>query len=280
MTLPSFCQLQHLVDLEQLGVAGVDPLAQIVRSRQPGPTRAWAAAALGRLGTIAVPAVPSLEQGLTDKDGAVRYQCAWALMCLRESALPALARALSSDSTVAVLAALDAAGWLTEVAQPLTSRIKQHTKSADPNVSMAALSALIRVTGKTRFRIRTIASYLNHDDPEVRRTALEKLGELQDRADKYEGAIAERLTDEAPSVRQHAVLTLIKIGAVTSSLATLLDTIGDEDPDVRRALVIAFAHSEDVRSIAALQALTHDDKRGIARGAELALAGHPERDAA
>jgi len=158
-------------------------------------TRDVAADALGRMGGVALPAVPTLKKRLQDKAVWVRLPAAIALTRLgrRDLGLPEVLKALPSRS------------------------------SADQD----AAECLAEAGGDSPEVLAKLEDLLANEDPFVRARAADGLGRRGEKARSAIPALRSCLTDEMAWVRAAAAAALVRLGLKDECVPVLLDALRD-----------------------------------------------------
>ena len=258
-----------VMNLAEAGRAGVSGLIRALAGTFPLEIRVQSAAALGRIGPEAECAVEPLCGCLCEQDDSLRWHAAFALGRIGVCAVTSLLRVLSATRDPEVLrACTDALGRIGPAAVRAVTVLKGLVKSGRPPVQhMAGVSALARITGKMRPALRCMVKLLAHPEEEVRREALERIGEVRSAAQAVQKKVKPFLKDPAASVRAEAALTLVKIeaepGVTVEAVAPLLQ---DGDPGVRASAAMALhalAHAAGP-VVDGLRALQQDEVKHVA----------------
>jgi len=194
-------------------------------------------------------AVPKLGAALHDPDSSVRIT---AVMALGEFRSPMLVSDLlgmlpSSDEqlgyaivrALGMMGAKDAETALLDYLEKggISRRVEYALLETLGKISAASASETIR------------CRYLGSPDPDIRRLAVETLGQLGDTNSIQ--AVESALGDSHWSVRVAALHVLGRLGGV-KEIPRLLDSITDPDSMVRKHAILALG---DVRSVSAIPAL-------------------------
>jgi HEAT repeat protein len=120
--------------------------------------------------------------------------------------------------------------------------IKGLASSSSPTLRLAGHSALIRITGDSSAGLPVMLNALKNPDAEVRRLALQSLGELGSTTKPPAASIVEHLTDPSAAVRAEAVLALARIDATGPQIVQALsDLLRDPEGEVRVNAAMALA---------------------------------------
>lgn len=161
-----------------VGKNAVESLIDSLRDRSH-PVRVEVANALGMLGDLAQPAVPELRVALLDQMRDVRVPAAlalWRITRTAEPLLPVLVDELSSGGLPWEAAA--AFAELGSQAAPVVPRIVTLLKAENPEVRMSALEALGNIGPAARMAEAEITKLLEDPDPDVAEVARDTLKTL------------------------------------------------------------------------------------------------------
>jgi HEAT repeat protein len=203
----------RIAAIDALGAVGsaetVAVLKSLVRDHH-GEISAAAVGALGRL--AAVDGLPDIQHALRATDANLRTAAVSALaahgsvdaVMLLEWTAAADADAEVAKGAVAALGAVTGAGGAGADAAlaALTTLLADRTRRENVIDTLARLP---------RSRIADVARGLRHADPEIRRATIDVLARFHD--EEATRCLSAALTDEARSVRDAAVRTLMRIGS-------------------------------------------------------------------
>ena len=207
-----------------------------IGEEQEAITSALAGLGPGASGAIlkAVESTPIAEL----KDPEKPHWARTALKAYGPLAMPALEKALASESVQSRFVALDALGSLGKIAQPLVPVFRRATNDAEPAVRLAALNAL-DLTGADGTRLTTIL-HRRCSDPaaEVRAVAIRMLGQHGGNDRQAFGLVDKALSDKDPAVRLAAIVSLENFGAeAEASIPQLLELAGGAETETRLAIL-------------------------------------------
>ena len=230
-----------VIVLGKAGAPALDALIQATDAQQPPPVRIAAAAALGRLGGSAAPAVASLSRCVLSEEDLLRDNAALALGFIGAPAVPALGALLQSDDDSVRTAALSALGQIGPPAHAVTADLKHLCAAAGPALRPAACAALIKISGDPAEALPILLQSLQHPDETVRKESIEHLGLLQARARPTLSALLPCLRDPAPAVRAACALALVRIDPQGAQITdALLPLLQDAEPEPRINAAIAL----------------------------------------
>ncbi|MCO4745739.1 MAG: M1 family metallopeptidase [Proteobacteria bacterium] len=250
---------------------GVDALVEALRTDEHAEYRAFAARALGKLGTADV--TDPLVDALDDRDERLRAAAVEALGLMPKDGVIAHVRsALRDESALVRATALTALGKLdpANAAEVARKRLDGKDTSQRRRVHDAALTVL----GEhgTGADLALIRGYLSTDTPTpLLRTAVtaatKRVAELDDnRADKQRARLAPtleaRLYDLDYRARQAAIRGLRSLGT-TSSRAALLTLASDTEVEALAKLARETAAAILTRGTADAQPTPVEDSEGL-----------------
>jgi HEAT repeat protein len=228
--------------LERAGAAGISALAHALDDKQPISVRVLAAAALGRAGGNATPAIDPLCACLGSADGTLRWHAAFALGKIGAPAVPALRVVLRSADPEILRAAADALGWIGSGAHAALADLTALALSTALSVRLAIHLALVRITGDASVGLPMLLAALKEKDPAGRASALERIGQLRAMARESSPMLLPCLADRSGDVRAAAALALARIEATTpETIEALTPLLADSETDVRASAGIALA---------------------------------------
>lgn len=194
-------------------------------------------------------AVPKLGAALHDPDSSVRVA---AVMAIAEFRTPLLVDDIlsilgSGDESLdfAVIKALGMMG-ASGAESPLVEFLEKGCSSR--RIEYALLATLGRISASSASLIIR-SRYLGSPDPDIRRLAVETLGQLGDT--KSIQAVESALKDGHWSVRVAVLHVLGRLGGVRE-IPLILDSIHDPDNMVRKHAILALGESRSVSAIPAL----------------------------
>ena len=267
--------------LGQIGAPAVAALSRALEEKQRPPVRHFAASGLARIGPAAAPAIEALGKCLAAPDETLRVIAALALSRIGAPALAILRRGLATEISAAVSAR--AVGWMGREGAPAVEDLKRLVVSGRGSTRIAALTALVAVTGDPARGLPQLIEVARGTDPAMRVEAIERIGELLEHGRGAEQALRSFLDDTAAPVRAAAALALARIGSVEPETGTALTRrLSDSDGQVRGRAALALARFGPSAGAAlpALRALLADPDVQIATVAAAAVRSIEGSDAA
>jgi putative membrane-bound dehydrogenase-like protein len=213
--------------------------------------------------------VPQLVAALGHVDRDQRLRAEWALVKKGEMVIPQLVEVLHDGGAPAVKKAhalwtLDLIGDSSnELREKVTGLIRQALE--DPAAEVRAQAVRELAMRYVSAAADELIKALKDTDPEVRLQAAIGLGRM--RADKAVPALQKTLSEEDRWIRFAARIALIKIGD-WKQFAPLLKT---QDSRVREQAWLAFDSAFDVKAVAVLAQLAHDDDATVRANAAATL---------
>jgi HEAT repeat protein len=242
---------------------------------QPLPIRVAAANALARLGPDAVPAIDSLCGSVHHEDPMLRWHAGFALAKIGLAAVPSLRRLLRSDHFQVVATALDALERIGPEAKEAQEDIQQLAVGmASPQLQLACATALVNISGDPAAGKPVVASAIAQGGEELRKTCIQRLGDLGPGARDYEEELLLGAKDPSAEVRAASALALARVvedpAKAVPALALLLD---DSDPEVRANAAIALTRYGPAAAPALpkLQVLQQEKEERVAAVAAAAI---------
>ncbi len=237
--------VRHLASLVlgRIGAPAVGPLVRALNKAQPVPVRTAAALALASTGPDAAPAVRELCRALTSPDETLRTAASVALAKIGAPAVPDLRLMLRFSDPAVVAAAVFALGWAGPPAAEAVPDLEVLAAGASLPLQLACAAAVVRATGDPARGLPLLVRSLSDPDPAIRKQAVEKVGELGERAHPALSQLHACLSDPVPEVRAAAALALARVRApadwALGSLTSLL--LNDPAPEVRLNAAIALS---------------------------------------
>lgn len=229
--------------LGRSGKPAVNALIQGLSEKQPLSVRIAAASGLSRLGAEATPAVGVLCKCLESPDELLRWHSALALSKIGKAAIPSLLDILVSLEPAAQSVVVDALGWMGADARDALRAIKGLTSSPSPWLQLSCHGALIKITKDIAESLPKMLTALRHQNPDIRRAALQRVGELREIGRASASNLLQCLEDPSSAVRAEATLTLARIEAKEpESVQALIHALRGHELDVRSNAAIALSH--------------------------------------
>ena len=259
-----------VVALGQIGApAAVASLAGALSAEQPKTVRIFAANGLARAGTEAAPAIEQLSACLMSEDDELRWHASFALGRIGAAAVPALREALVApgSQTRTLCAAADALGWIGPPAQEALSDLRQLEASDSAEARLAALAAQAKISDDATAHRAALQAMLTVEDAEVRRAAVERIGDLGKIGHPFAISLLQSAADQAGPVRAAAALALVKIEAnEPRTVVALTKLLHDREAEVRAAALMALAKLGPLaaEALPALRALGQDKEPRVA----------------
>jgi HEAT repeat protein len=236
--------------------------------KDPKPeVRARAARVIGNTGGVAV--IEPLIQALGDTDPKVFASAKEALMLLRPQSNEAVIRALDNADNLVCSGAVELAGEMN--LRETLDKIKALLRSPDREIKIAAAGTLVHFEGE---RARdALAPLLEDSDPGVRLLVVKTIGNLHEHRGQPEKGVA---SQPRPATGQPQPAPA-NPPSVAGNAGLLVPRLQDNDPDVRRAAIVALAQIGDQNCVEDLRTLEGDADSHIADAARQALVSIGER---
>lgn len=205
-------------------------------------TRQHAARALGAMGSLAAPAVPSLVDLLGNENSTCRSEAALALGRIGSAAItacPALTQALLEDSRSVRSSAALALCRIGHVDDEILSALCEATEDSDPTVRRYSVVALGQLGLGHAEALDAIRGALSDGTPAIRAAACSALSELGPAAREAIDDLGKLLTDESVEVRRAVVSSVSQIDL--ASVPLLRQALDDSDAEVRRLAAAALS---------------------------------------
>jgi HEAT repeat protein/S1-C subfamily serine protease len=220
-------------------------LLQAMRDREAA-VRQNAARSLGNIGADKGTVLPVLTSALKDPDRDVRIAAAEAMTslgsALSKSDLPVFREMLKHEDPEVQAAALRSVGFLIRDAKPLLPDIQSAFSSSDHNVRRASLETLLRFGQDAKPAIPVFTAGLEDGDKDVRRQACEALASFGVDSKAAVPKLAVALSDSDVLVRKAAVVALGKVGPEAKAAAAALgDSLKEDDPGFLNAALQTVA---------------------------------------
>lgn len=204
-----------------LGRIGAAESAEVLLWRLRQPDGEAAAAALGRLGLAAVPAISGLVEALASDKPDARLARA-VLERLGPIAVPDLEAALKAKGDVTRLSAASVLGLMGPRAATAAKALAAMLKDDDPYVAIAAASALVRIEPEqTEPILKALTPLLTHKDEAVAAAATAVVSELGPDAKEVVAVLRKLLASTDEKVAGRAAQALGRTGSKDDALALL-----------------------------------------------------------
>jgi HEAT repeat protein len=266
--------IQTLSGMGQDARGAVTALAKVANQDKSAQVREAACKALGKLGTVAQGAGPSLLKGLEDADPRTRAASAAALADIKAepaAAVPALAKSLDDKERLVRLSSATALGRLDASAKSAPRLASVLRQDADPEVRRLAAQALLQFgPGVAPVCDAILESLAREKSPEIRQVVLAILGLLDKEAKRTGPAFALALKDEDARCRVMAVRGLGRQSSrFEPAIAALIECLKDDAIEVRLAATQELAQSGALpaKILPALKATAKSDPRSVVREA-------------
>ena len=260
--------------LPKAGKGAVGPLIAATHADQPLQVRIAAVAALGRLKGEAQPAVGLLIECLGDEEQNLRTNAILSLSQIGEPAVPQLLACLGAGQENIQIGAIDALGWMGPPAMAAVGSLKAALSGLSLPAQLAGYAALVKITGDVAEGLPMLLAQLGHQEAPVRRTCIERTGELCAIAAGTLPALLPYLQDPSGEVRAATALALVRIKAqCDEAIETLIPLLHDAHPEARINAAIALATIGPAAQTAlpALNTLTADPDKHLAGIAAAAI---------
>ncbi len=283
LIIPSLLQVIHdaqpdvamsaMAALADMGETAVPALTDALSDKS---SRHWAAVVLAEIGPKAAAAAPALAELVKDPEPEVRMQALIALGQIggtgAKSAVPAIIDALQDSEPAVRYGAAFALGKLR--AQEAADALDKLTKSDDATLKLVAVWAMARIhpddPAAVRSAMEAIAEAIRSEDPQLSRTAARALSELDGSGTSLTPAIKAALDEMDPTVIEHVMEALAKVGPEAVPVLTVALT----DAKTCAAAVRALGQIGPAAKAAApgLTALLTEKDNELVSDAALALA--------
>ena len=231
-----------LVKMGSAAVPAVPALAKVLDDAD-AEVRRGAIELLGSLRSAAAPAAPALAKRLADDEPKLRYRAAQALGKIGPGAAPAvdaLAKALKDSNPIVRTCSAEALAAIGANAKSAGPALVGALKDDVPNARLAVAIACVKV-GSPAPAVAVLAEFLNGGSPRV--GAAQALAEIGPAAKPAVPALVKALKARNEKVREHSALALGAIGptAAAEAVGPLAAALTDEQIDVRVAAAKALA---------------------------------------
>jgi len=261
--------------LVRFGPGAVRALSHALEVQQPVAVRIAAASALARLGPDAAPAMDSLCRSVHHEDPMLRWHAGFALSKIGPPAIPALQPLMQSTDPRVVATAVDALERIGPEAKEAQEDIQQLAMGTSlPQLQLACATALVSITGDSASGKPVVADALTHGDVDLRKSCIQRLGDLGPGANDYGEELLQGAEDPSAEVRAVSALALAKVvedpAIAVPPLTKMLD---DSDPEVRTNAAIALTRYGPAAAPALpkLQVLQQEKEERVAAVAAAAI---------
>jgi HEAT repeat protein len=228
--------------LANIGASATAFIALALSRKQPESLRAAAAAIIAGMGPMGARAVPALCRNLPSPDETLRNAAALALAKIGADSVPALRLVLSTSDPGAVSAAIDALTRIGRPAEAAVPDVAALAATAPPQLQLACAAALVCLTGNPDRGLPLLLNALTHEDPLVRKAAVERIAMLGTCSHSAISNLVQSTMDPNDSVRTNALLAL---GRIRSPFDAIYDSVasrlGDPSAEVRYAAAVVLA---------------------------------------
>lgn len=223
--------------LQQFGESAVPALIEALKNEK---TRSYVMPVLAAIGPAAKAAVASLAGFINSKDPSLQRESIVALASIGDAAkstVPALIKALDDKDFPARPAAAYALGKIK--AKDAVASLKNSLNSSDDKVlQLASVWALLQLEpGNSQYEaiaLPKLIEALDSDRVDIRREAIETIGQMGPRAKSAVPELTKRLSDENPIVRREALIALADIGPDSEpAVESILKVLSDSEPSLR-----------------------------------------------
>lgn len=260
--------------LGKLGSQTIPLMLDALDPEQPDPVRISGASCLGRMGSDAAPAVEPLCACLESDNEELRWHAGFALSKIGTPAFPEVKNKLDSDNPMAVMASVQALGWMETMAVEAVDSIRSLGEKQDPKMTAICAAALVSIAGDTEKGLAELLSGTDTDDAALKKLCISEIGLLGDRAKEIRLSLIPLLSDPDSEIRSETALALARIGHPTPELVEALKPlISDTDNDVRKNAGIALSAygPEASPALADLQVMVQDEDPGVRAVAQAAI---------
>lgn len=211
----------------------IPPLIQHLEADPDHRTRAASAAALGRFGNQASPAVETLADGVLD------------------------------ESTPVALAAIQSLGRIGPAALGAAATLERSLNDPRPAVRAGSATALGRVQSKSKETVAGLSALVSDDDEYVRLSATKSLAALGPFAEPAIDSLIGALNDSAESVRITAAEALGCVGSAAARARPFLQAARNNNQSVMtRPVLAALEQIESSGAPGVLRTIAQDAKPG------------------
>lgn len=205
--------------------------------------RVAAIESLGRFGEWALPALPTLTELLQSGDDSLHAPIVIALGEIgpgSPSVIAAFESILAdSDADEALLVhTIEAAGSMGELAQRMTPALLALLEHDDPDIQRSALEALGSIGAQSADVVSEMMIYLEDNDPRTVITAIGSIGRMGPVAALATPALLNTLDSENDNIRQAAERSFSQMGVF--AVASLVELLTSEDESTRSQVARAL----------------------------------------
>lgn len=221
--------------------------------------REEAARSLGHIGDPV--AIEPLIDLLSDPYGQVRNEAVKTIVSLGTPAIDPLIEVLVSDQPEVPERASFA---LVQIGQASVGPLIEGLEATNPAIRKGSAAILGHIMDEKA--IPALIRTLNDPDREVRREAVKALAGMKSSAT---GPLMEAFRTGEPLARYGAMETLWMIGA--PAVPYLLDSLKDENPDIKKRSALLLGESGDMSAVEALNQTMRDKNTAVRRAAFWAI---------
>ncbi len=257
-----------LLLLARIGPPAAEYFSMALSRKQSESFRAAAAAILAGMGPAAAATVGDLCRCLSSTDETLRNAVALALAKIGAPAAPSLRLILSLSDAAAVAAAVEALAMIGRPAEAAVPDLEALAARSLLPLQLACAAALVSLAGDPERGLPMLLNALENPDPQVRKTAVEKMAGLGPAGHSAIPNLLRCVADPDESVRAAAILALGRIRAPYARTAPeIVQRLSDTSVEVRYAAAVALAHyGAGARSaLAALRACLQDPEEKVAK---------------
>jgi len=269
------------VVLGRIGAPAADALIRALSPQQPAAVRTTAALGLASIGAPAASGVRELCRCLTAPEEGLRNAAGVALAKIGAPAVPALCLMLRFSGTDTLAATASALAFIGPPAASAAPELDALAARAPLPLQLACAAALVRTTGDPARGLPILLRAHAAPDPDVRKLAIERIGELQQAGRPVAPYLLQSLGDAEAPVRAAAARAIARIGVpAAQSLQPLSQLLDDPVAEVRVHACIALSGlgRDGAPALPGLRARTEDPDANVASAAG-AAAGMIEKPA-
>jgi HEAT repeat protein len=250
--------------LNHIGTNSVPPLLALLNSDN-ATASLYAAAALGEIRPKGQDELSRLISALKDSRKHVRASSALVLGELgpaAQPAVPALEAAVMGNESLDIIVAASALEKIEPGGDRGTIALARLLNHEKQDIRLGAASALESLGSKATNACASLLQALSDPDDRVRLGAIRALGAIGLASKEVVDGLIDALKGQ-PRNRNAAALALSRLGK--PAIPTLLRSLKDQDPDVRRWAVFALAQVRDGKEAVPGLVAALDDEMGFVR---------------